>query len=97
MPLMLEYIVSDFKKSRGALNDASIGGMVICDSVPQAKHMYELFNKLYAQKKVIIDNQIYHSGTKTLAEIRHEEIKVKSAQLILHDVDTKEVCSGQLI
>ena len=31
---MLDYIVTDFEKSRSALNDASIGGMVICDSAP---------------------------------------------------------------
>lgn len=87
---MLEYIVSDFEKSRGALNDASIGGMVICDSAPQAKHMFELFNKLYAQDEAATNNQASDSNVKTLAEIRHEEIKVKSAQLILHDVGTKE-------
>lgn len=87
---MLEYIVSDFEKSRGALNDASIGGMVICDSATQAKHMFELFNKLYAQDEAATDNQASDSNVKTLAEIRHEEIKVKSAQLILHDVGTKE-------
>ena len=87
---MLEYIVSDFEKSRGALNDASIGGMVICDSAPQAKYMFELFNKLYAQDEAAINHQASDSNVKTLAEIRHEEIKVKSAQLILHDVGTKE-------
>lgn len=91
---MLEYIVSDFEKSRGALNDASIGGMVICDSAKQAKQMYEIFNKIYAQDKAITDNQASNSNAKTLAEIRHEEIKVKSAQLILHDVGTKEDRKG---
>ena len=87
---MLKYIVEDFENSRGALADASIGGMVICDSAPQAKQMYEIFNKLYAQGEAITDNQTSNSNAKTLAEIRHEEIKVKSAQLILHDVGTKE-------
>lgn len=87
---MLKYIVEDFENSRGALADASIGGMVICDSAPQAKQMYEIFNKLYAQGEAITDNQTSNSNAKTLAEIRHEEIKVKSAKLILHDVGTKE-------
>ena len=87
---MLDYIVKDFENSRGALADASIGGMVICDSALQAKQMYEIFNKLYAQGEAITDNQTSNSNAKTLAEIRHEEIKVKSAQLILHDVGTKE-------
>jgi len=40
---MLDYIIEDFEKSRGALNDATIGGMVICDSSKQAKKMYEIF------------------------------------------------------
>lgn len=47
---MLDYIITDFEKSRGALNDASIGGMVICDSSNQAKAMFELFNQKYAEK-----------------------------------------------
>jgi type I restriction enzyme R subunit len=46
---MLDYIVTDFEKSRGALNDASIGGMVICDSSEQAKEMFRLFGEKYAE------------------------------------------------
>lgn len=45
---MLDYIITDFEKSRNALGDASIGGMVICDSADQAKEMFEIFNKRYA-------------------------------------------------
>ena len=40
---MLDYIIADFEKSRGALNDATIGGRVICDSAEQAKKMFEIF------------------------------------------------------
>ena len=29
---MLDYIVNDFENARIAMNDASIGGMVVCDS-----------------------------------------------------------------
>ncbi|MBF4355253.1 type I restriction endonuclease subunit R, partial [Vibrio anguillarum] len=47
---MLDYIISDFEKSRGTLNDATIGGMIICDSSDQAKKMFELFNAVYASK-----------------------------------------------
>src|SRR5690606_8222779 len=46
---MLDYIVTDFEKSRGALNDSSIGGMVICDSSDQAKQMFDIFNGIYVQ------------------------------------------------
>lgn len=48
---MLDYIVTDFEKSRGALNDASIGGMVICDSAEQARQLFELFNAQYSIRK----------------------------------------------
>lgn len=48
---MLHYIITDFEKSRGALNDVSIGGMVICDSSNQAKEMFELFSKKYAEQE----------------------------------------------
>lgn len=34
---MLKYIVEDFEKSRLTFSDASIGGMVVCDSSEQAK------------------------------------------------------------
>ncbi|MDI1363148.1 type I restriction endonuclease [Methylotenera sp.] len=46
---MLDYIISDFERSRGALNDASIGGMVICDSSDQAENMFVLFNARMAE------------------------------------------------
>lgn len=49
---MLDYIVTDFEKSRGALNDASIGGMVICDSSEQAKEMFNLFSEKYAENEL---------------------------------------------
>lgn len=42
---MLDYILDDFEKSRGALNDSTIGGMVICDSSEQAKEMFDIFKK----------------------------------------------------
>ncbi|WP_300319560.1 type I restriction endonuclease [Idiomarina sp.] len=49
---MLDYIVTDFEKSRGAVNDASIGGMVICDSSDQAKAMFKLFSKKYTEREL---------------------------------------------
>ena len=47
---MLDYIVNDFEKSRCALNDATIGGMVICDSAEQARKMFDVFNDVYASQ-----------------------------------------------
>lgn len=82
---MLDYIVTDFEKSRGALNDATIGGMVICDSSEQAEKMYEIFNAKYANRKQAI------SATSSFKEKLKQENLVTSAALILHDVGTKEL------
>jgi len=97
---MLEYIVSDFEKSRGALNDGSIGGMVICDSSEQAKQLFELFTAKYAKAskptlqaandgefielKQAAEPQADYKSQKKAAN------QVTSAALILHDVGTKE-------
>lgn len=94
---MLDYIVSDFEKSRNALNDATIGGMVICDSAEQAKQMFEIFNTVYAAhaqpsyaaqdsaQALFAARQSNSYAAKTMLENR-----VKNSALILHDVGSKE-------
>lgn len=47
---MLEYIISDFEKSRVMFWDDSIGWLIVCDSSEQAKQMFEIFNKKYSDK-----------------------------------------------
>ncbi len=88
---MLKYIVNDFEKSRLTFADASIGGMVVCDSADQAKEMYEIFNETYTQQdskdqqyNKVADKQAGYSAN------QKENYKVKTAALILHDVGTKE-------
>ncbi len=85
---MLNYIITDFEKSRGVMNDASIGGLVICDSSEQAKEMFSLFNTAYATKTVV-DETV--SEPSQLYKITSQQAnKVKTAQLILHDIGTKQ-------
>jgi len=94
---MLDYIVTDFEKSRSALNDASIGGMVICDSSDQAKQMFDIFNGIYAQA-ASSPYEIKDSAQPLIAAAKPDSYaanakqanKVKSAALILHDIGTKE-------
>jgi type I restriction enzyme R subunit len=94
---MLDYIVRDFEKSRSALGDASIGGMVICDSADQARQMFEIFNNVYAAQptpayavqdsaqELIAAAQPDSYAARTLLQNR-----VKNAALILHDVGSKD-------
>lgn len=98
---MLDYIIDDFEKSRGALNDATIGGMVICDSAEQAKKMYEIFQGRQNSKPVSLAGVISTSADDLLflaadsASPRYvtrqkEAKKVKNAALILHDIGSKD-------
>jgi len=95
---MLTYIVNDFEKSRGALNDATIGGMVICDSSDQAKQMFEIFNGVYADAPILPQTsnsnsqllEVAEPAPTSYAESAKQAQKVKSAALILHDIGTKE-------
>lgn len=43
--VLVEYIVDDFKHSRIALGDSTIGGMIVCDSSPQAVKIEEELDK----------------------------------------------------
>jgi type I restriction enzyme R subunit len=80
---MLDYIVRDFEKSRTALSDPSIGGMVICDSADQAKEMHRIFNAVYAEKTSNAEAKSYAAQTA-------EKNRVKTAALILHDIGSKD-------
>ncbi|MCH1920623.1 type I restriction endonuclease [Shewanella sp. A3A] len=96
---MLDYIVTDFEKSRGALNDSTIGGMVVCDSSEQAKQMFEIFNAVYAEAKILpsVNSttassvlEVTEPAPATYMESAKLAQKVKNAALILHDVGTKQ-------
>jgi type I restriction enzyme R subunit len=86
---MLEYIVHDFENARIAMNENSIGGMVVCDSSEQAKMMFEIFESNYAIRQE--DSLLMAAEpAKSYDKKRKSEGKVKSAALILHDIGTKD-------
>ncbi|MCI4114233.1 type I restriction endonuclease subunit R [Dickeya dianthicola] len=96
---MLDYITTDFANSRGALNDDTIGGMVICDSSEQAKQMFALFNASHADDApppamLKAENEITpaHAAEPSAAytATTREKRSIKRAALILHDVGTKQ-------
>lgn len=86
---MLDYIVRDFQNARIAMNDNSIGGMVVCDSSDQAKMMFEIFESNYAQSQ---EESLLMAAEprSSYGEKKNIESKVKSAALILHDIGTKD-------
>ena len=84
---MLDYIVQDFEKARIAMNDNSIGGMVVCDSADQAKKMYEIFLAKYTNSEQL---SMAAEPNTSYGEQQRLGAKVKTAAVILHDVETKE-------
>lgn len=88
---MLKYIVEDFEASRLRLNDSTIGGMVICDSSEQAKEMQDIFDRNYARPSQAIaeDAMVAEVGVQYGFD-RKADRTVRKAQLILHDIGSKD-------
>lgn len=91
---MLDYIVKDFEKARIAMDNNSIGGMVVCDSSDQAKMMYDVFQTNYAKhysSEEATSSELLGTETSTSYNAaKKESSEVKTAAVILHDVGTKE-------
>ena len=51
---LVEYITDDFQKTRIAINDNSIGGMIVCDSSDQAKVVFEEMKKTNFSSALIL-------------------------------------------
>ncbi len=78
---MIDYIVTDFQKSRMMHGDNTIGGMVVCDSADQAKKMFEIFTSKYSSK--LSAALILHDiGTKEDRKNQIEEFKAGKVDLL---------------
>ncbi|WP_107037774.1 type I restriction endonuclease subunit R [Brumimicrobium mesophilum] len=86
---MLKYIVQDMEQARISMDDYSIGGMVVCDSSEQAKMMYEVFQEEYAEQTNFYQAQAAEEQA-SYGSKKVRNSKVKSAQVILHDIGTKQ-------
>jgi type I restriction enzyme R subunit len=86
---MLDYIVQDLESFRKRNNDASTGGMVICDSSEQAKAMYELF--IRDSSFIVEDSSLYQAaeGEPEYKIPKQHDYQVKKAALILYDSGSK--------
>ncbi|MCU0417560.1 MAG: DEAD/DEAH box helicase family protein [Cytophagaceae bacterium] len=87
---MLDYVIENFEQARITMNDDSIGAMVVCDSSEQAKMMMEIFESKYAVTESKIDLPIAAEKAEEYGKKTKNQVKVKRAALILHDIGTKE-------
>ncbi|QZT36572.1 DEAD/DEAH box helicase family protein [Halosquirtibacter xylanolyticus] len=85
---MLQYIVDDFEESRHIFNDPSIGAMVVCDSAKQAKELYNQF--IISQKHKNSQDLSVAAESNATYKTSLDQYKVTSAEIILHDIYTKD-------
>lgn len=86
---MLDYIVRDFEHARIAMNNNSIGGMVVCDTSDQAKMMYKIFQDKYAKEDQTNETEATNTPT-SYNDKKKGNSEVKTSAVILHDIGTKE-------
>lgn len=81
---MLDYILTDFTKSRKLFGDNTIGGMVVCDSSDQAKEMHRLFvDKFLRQQHEYKASLILHDvGNKESRKQEIEDFKAGKIDLL---------------
>ncbi|MEQ8623609.1 MAG: DEAD/DEAH box helicase family protein [Vicingaceae bacterium] len=85
---LLDYVIQDLEKFRLSSGDDTVGGMVICDSSDQAKEMQQIFNEKYVQREPEL-SMAAEKG-ESYGKQQNEARKVKTAQVILHDVGSKD-------
>ena len=89
---MLTYILDDFRQSRIVHGDASLGGMVICDSAEQARELHRQFcERMQPQPEVVTEpanDDVYRFPR--VAQPLADYVKPLSAALILHDEGDKK-------
>lgn len=85
---MLDYIIKDLVQFRKTHNDASLGGMVVCDSSEQAKELFRLFEERFGVQET--DASVLMAAEQKVPYGKEEEPSLKAA-LILHDENDKEI------
>jgi type I restriction enzyme R subunit len=80
---MLDYIVSDLRRSRMLHDDQTIGGMVVCDSSEQAREMFLQFNqRIRVQQNLSSSLILYDEGTKDERTDQVEKFKEGKTDLL---------------
>lgn len=80
---LVEYIARDFKKSRVAMNDSTIGGMIVCDSSKQARAIYVAMQHTAFTSALILHDE---DDTETRKQYRNAFKKGKIDFLIVFNM-----------
>ncbi|MCP2027418.1 type I restriction enzyme R subunit [Flavobacterium sp. HSC-32F16] len=85
---LLKYITNDLIKFRRDQQDASLGGLVVCDSADQAKELFSLFQEKYGIQET--DSSILMAAEPPAKYGNHDD-PILTAALILHDENDKTI------
>lgn len=97
---LLDYIISDFRRFRKEQNDCSAGAMIVCKTNPQARKLFELWQKRFDFAKHIEDRKEQHLMMVAEDSMLYHGTQYKplKASLILHDegdkIERKEYIEG---
>lgn len=85
---LLDYIVEDLQKFRNIETDASLGGMVVCDSSEQAKGLFAFFEQRFGTQQT----DVAHLAMAAEPHLRYGNVsRPLTAALILHDENDKDI------
>lgn len=84
---LLDYIIKDLIQFRKEQDDATLGGMVVCDSSEQARMLFELFEERFGKQKT--DASVLMAADPA-AKYGPRDKPILKAALILYDENDKE-------
>ncbi len=83
---LIDYIIDDFRKFRIEQDDVTVGAMIVCKTNPQAKKLYELWQKRFPQKANESEQKKYEEISKAATSTPiYQNTAPLTASLILHD------------
>ena len=85
---LLEYILRDLQRFRIEKGDQSVAGMIVCETNPQARKLYQIYYKEYVKSPFVIDEN--ETDYPLAAAPLSYKLSVPRAALILHDEGDKE-------
>jgi len=97
---LLDYIIEDFINSRIRFNDHSVGAMVVCDSAPQARRLFDLFKAKYNREQHTIgDVRTFNQAAEPVPVYTRYVGKYANkliGSLILHDFGSKDLRKDEI-
>lgn len=86
---LLDYIIHDFRRFRKEQDDDTVGAMIICKTNPQARKMYELWQKRFNLAEHIKEKKEEQLLNVAESMVKYIAYKPLRASLILHDEGDK--------